>query len=126
MDLQALYPPSFAVGKRIFVPAATVPAANVYEFPSCVIVFPSFNEIFPERAENGIEDGAVKYHICFPSRFDFWNSVDAAVGVVVEGRGRGLKFGGSFVGSCARGLDMNFRGSEGFFLALHVRQEPIE
>lgn len=88
-------------------------------------MLPSANEMVPERAEKGREDGAVKCHICFPSRFDLWKSVDAAVGVVAEGGERGLKFGGRFIGTCARGLALDFCGSEGVFLGVNVREESI-
>ena len=93
-----------------------MPSVNVYVLPEYAIVFPSFNEIFL-MAEMGIEDGAVKYQICFAAKFDFLKSVEVAV--VEETMGRGLNDGGRGVtrsGFWGRGLAACFAGSEGVFL----------
>lgn len=53
---------------------------KLYSSPSCVkIGLPFFASSIDITSieEKGIEAGAVKYHICFPSKFDFFNNCDA-------------------------------------------------
>ena len=72
------------------------------------MLFPSFRETFC-NADTGIDDGAVKYHICFPFRLEDLKRVEAELEEDVES---GLKPEGSFGGG-ARGRVDCFEGSEG-------------